>query len=171
MDHWKGLSTVFDCWNFCFTIITQWWAMVDFITQNGPIFHKIFKIFVVLNQKLCDVYGQKLVWVVSTTYRYYKHSKFCQNPRGDPKFLTWNDPYAVTPVKFLNRTRAGNTLLCWLCWLCWLLFHYFAIGCYKWGNHLSGIAHVFSIAMFWAAWQTEQPNNNTFNCKMSLKVL
>ena len=66
MDHWKGLSTVFNCWNFCFTIITQWWAMVDFITQNGPIFHKIFKIFVVINQKPCDVCGQKLVWVVST---------------------------------------------------------------------------------------------------------
>jgi len=40
--------------------------MVDFITQNGPIFHKIFKIFVVINQKLCDVCVQKLVWVVST---------------------------------------------------------------------------------------------------------
>jgi len=40
--------------------------MVDFITQNGPIFHKIFKIFVVLNQKLCDVCSQKLVLVVST---------------------------------------------------------------------------------------------------------
>jgi len=66
MDHWKGLSTVFNCWNFCFTIITQWWAMLDFITQNGLIFHKIFKIFVVINQKLCDVCGQKLVWVVST---------------------------------------------------------------------------------------------------------
>ena len=37
--------------------------MVDFITQNGPIFHKTFKTF---NQKLCDAYGQKLVWVVST---------------------------------------------------------------------------------------------------------
>ena len=40
--------------------------MVDFITQNGPIFHKIFKIFVVINQKLCNVCDQKLVWVVST---------------------------------------------------------------------------------------------------------
>ena len=40
--------------------------MVDFITQNELIFHKIFKIFVVINQKLCDVCGQKLVWVVST---------------------------------------------------------------------------------------------------------
>ena len=29
-------------------------------------------------------------------HRYYKHTKFHQNPRGDPKFLvdlTWNDPY------------------------------------------------------------------------------
>ena len=28
-------------------------------------------------------------------HRYYKHTKFRQNPRGDPKFLvdlTWNDP-------------------------------------------------------------------------------
>ena len=39
--------------------------MVDFVTQNGLIFHKIFKIFVVINQKLCDVYRQKLVWVMS----------------------------------------------------------------------------------------------------------
>ena len=30
-------------------------------------------------------------------HRYYKHTKFHQNPRGDPKFLvdlTWNDPMA-----------------------------------------------------------------------------
>ena len=30
-------------------------------------------------------------------HRYYKHNKFRQNPRGDPKFLvdlTRNDPYA-----------------------------------------------------------------------------
>ena len=29
-------------------------------------------------------------------HRYYKHTKFRQNPRGDPKFLvdlTWNDLY------------------------------------------------------------------------------
>jgi len=29
--------------------------------------------------------------------RNYEHTKFCQNTRGDPKFLvdlTWNDPYA-----------------------------------------------------------------------------
>jgi len=41
--------------------------MVDFVTQNGSIFHKlIFKIFGVINQKLCDICGQKLAWVVST---------------------------------------------------------------------------------------------------------
>jgi len=31
------------------------------------------------------------------THRYYKHTKFHQNLRGDPKFLfdlTWDDPYA-----------------------------------------------------------------------------
>ena len=30
------------------------------------------------------------------TYMYNKHTKFRQNPRGDPKLLvdlTWNDPY------------------------------------------------------------------------------
>jgi len=40
--------------------------MVDIVTQNGPIFYRIFNIFVVINQKLCDVCGLKLVWVVST---------------------------------------------------------------------------------------------------------
>ena len=31
-------------------------------------------------------------------HRYYKHTKFRQNPRGDPEFLvdlTWNDPYVM----------------------------------------------------------------------------
>ena len=40
--------------------------MVDFVTQNGLIFHKALKIFVVINQKLYYICGQKLVWVVST---------------------------------------------------------------------------------------------------------
>ena len=34
-------------------------------------------------------------------HRYYKHNKFRQNPRGDPKFLvdlTRNDPYFTTYV-------------------------------------------------------------------------
>ena len=33
-------------------------------------------------------------------HRYYKHTKFCQNPGGDPKFLvdlTWNDPPGTGP--------------------------------------------------------------------------
>ena len=42
-------------------------------------------------------------------HRYYKHTKFCQNPRGDPKFLvdlTWNDPIALIIEVYLcvNRT-------------------------------------------------------------------
>ena len=34
-------------------------------------------------------------------HRYYKHTKFRQNPGGDPKFLvdlTWNDP-CITDAK------------------------------------------------------------------------
>ena len=37
-------------------------------------------------------------------HRYYKHTKFRQNPRGDPKFLvdlTWNDPIARRVCEFL----------------------------------------------------------------------
>ena len=40
--------------------------MADFVAQNGWIFHEIFKIFVVINQKLCDLSSQKFIWVVST---------------------------------------------------------------------------------------------------------
>ena len=39
--------------------------MVNFMTKWVN-FHKIFKIFVVINQKIRDICGQKLVWVVST---------------------------------------------------------------------------------------------------------
>ena len=31
-------------------------------------------------------------------HRYYKHTTFRKNPRGDPKFLvelTWNDPHII----------------------------------------------------------------------------
>ena len=28
------------------------------------------------------------------THKYYKHTEFCQNLRGDPK-LTWNDPHVM----------------------------------------------------------------------------
>ena len=94
MDHCKGLSTVFNCWKFCFKLITQWWTMVDFVTQNGPIFYKIFKIFVVINQKLWDICCQKLVWVVSTigttnTSNFIKIREVTQN-----SLLVW---HGMTP--------------------------------------------------------------------------
>jgi len=40
-------------------------------------------------------------------HRYYKHTKFCQNPRGDPKFLvdlTRNDPDGDHPETPSNQT-------------------------------------------------------------------
>jgi len=39
------------------------------------------------------------------THRYYKHTKFRQNLRGDPKFLvdlTWNDP-----TEFIRETSVS----------------------------------------------------------------
>ena len=36
-------------------------------------------------------------------HRHYKHTKFRQNPRGDPKFLvdlTQNDPYSRISITF-----------------------------------------------------------------------
>ena len=68
--------------------------MADFVTQNGPIFHKIFKIFVV---KLCNVCGQKLVWVVSTigttsTPCFIKIQEVTQKFLVD---LTQNDPISM----------------------------------------------------------------------------
>ena len=39
-------------------------------------------------------------------HRYYEHTKFRQNPRGDPKFLvdlTWNDPNVKFPVSYFLR--------------------------------------------------------------------
>ena len=38
-------------------------------------------------------------------HRYYKHTKFHQNPRGDPEFLvdlTWNDPYVTHSICVIN---------------------------------------------------------------------
>ena len=37
-------------------------------------------------------------------HRYYKRTKFRQNPRGDPKFLvdlTWNDPQARITERYM----------------------------------------------------------------------
>jgi len=102
MDHWKGLSTVFNCWKFCFTIITQWWAIVDFVTLNGPIFHKIFKICDHKSEKLCDVCGQKLVWVVSTigttnTPSFVKIQEVTKNT-----LLIW---HGMTPMQLSKRSK------------------------------------------------------------------
>ena len=52
-------------------------------------------------------------------HRYYKHTKFRQNPRGDPKFLvdlTRNDPYStsvgytsLTGITHHNSTLVSKT--------------------------------------------------------------
>ena len=55
MDYLKNQSIVFNHLKFYFKILIQWSATVDFVTQDEPIFHEIFKIFVVINQKLCGV--------------------------------------------------------------------------------------------------------------------
>jgi len=73
----------------------QYKVTVSFINKDKANFHEIFKIFAVINQ----VYGAKIC-MGGKTYRYYKHTKFRQNPRGDPTFLV--DLYGVLFVsKFL----------------------------------------------------------------------
>ena len=54
-------------------------------------------------------------------HRYYKHAKFRQNPRGDPKFLvdlTWNDPYAIADLlkcpTICLHTASRSVTLFWL---------------------------------------------------------
>ena len=45
-------------------------------------------------------------------HRYYKHTKFHQNPRGDPKFLvdlTQNDPYVTATPFFPDTGCVQNT--------------------------------------------------------------
>jgi len=52
-------------------------------------------------QNICG-YKSETIWYMGLkicmgdkTHRYYKHTRFHQNPRGDSKFLvdlTWNDP-------------------------------------------------------------------------------
>ena len=39
------------------------------------------------------------------THRYYKHTKFCQNPRGDLVDLTWNDPYDIACMAGTNAEK------------------------------------------------------------------
>jgi len=42
-------------------------------------------------------------------HRYYKHTKFCQNPRGDHTIscvdFTWNDPYATLGTNNLSISQ------------------------------------------------------------------
>ena len=45
-------------------------------------------------------------------HRYYKHDKFRQNPRGDPKFLvdlTRNDPNMSMPTKYNDKIILPST--------------------------------------------------------------
>ena len=45
-------------------------------------------------------------------HRYYKHTKFRQNPRGDPKFLvdlTRNDPYGIKAQGCGRETNIAQT--------------------------------------------------------------
>jgi len=74
----------------------QYKVMVSFINEDGANFHEIFKIFVIIKSETMRYMGLKIC-MGDKTHRYYKHTKFHQNPRrGDPKFLvdlTWNDPY------------------------------------------------------------------------------
>ena len=67
----------------------QYKVMVSSINGDGANFHEIFcghksEIMRYMGLKICM--GDK-------THRYYKCTKFRQNPRGDPKFLIWNNPY------------------------------------------------------------------------------
>ena len=63
------------------------------INEDGVNFHKIFKIFVAINQKPCGIWGYKFVWMI----RYIGTKNIPSFVKiGDPKFLvdlTWNDPY------------------------------------------------------------------------------
>ena len=75
---------------------------VNFITRDGPNFHEIFKNICGHKSETMECMDLKIC-MSDKHHRYYKHSKFRQNPRGDPKFLvdlTWNDPYGSLHGKF-----------------------------------------------------------------------
>ena len=57
MDFPNDPLTVFNRLKTYFKILKQWWATVAFVTQDGAIFHKVFKIFVVIDQKQCSIWG------------------------------------------------------------------------------------------------------------------
>ena len=54
MDHLIDQPITFIHWNFCSKKLMQWWATVHFVLQVEALFHEIFKIFVVISQKLFD---------------------------------------------------------------------------------------------------------------------
>jgi len=89
MDFPNDLLTVFNHWKPCFKILKQWWATVIFVTEDRAIFHKISNIlwsqirnYVVMGLKIC---------MGDEHHRYYKHTKFCQNPRGNLTISCWFD--------------------------------------------------------------------------------
>ena len=94
----------------CLKIFTQFEVTIDFVSADGPIiFHEILKIFVVVNQWCMEL----KICTSDKCHRYYKHTKFCQNLRGDPKFLvdlTWNDPVAT--MKNTDNFRYEGKPLC-----------------------------------------------------------
>ena len=68
---------------------------VKIMFRDGPIFH----------ENICGHKSETMgcmelkIDMNEKHHRYYKNTKFQQNPRGDPKFLvdmTWNDPGATT---------------------------------------------------------------------------
>ena len=89
MDHWKGLSTVFNSWIFCLKIITRWWAMVHFVTDR-PIFHKIFKIICDHKSKTIKCMWSK-VGMGGEPHRYYKHTQVSSKSERWPKIPGWFD--------------------------------------------------------------------------------
>jgi len=52
--------------------------MVNFVTHVRPIFYEMFKVFVVTNQKLCEL----KIGMSDKHHRHSKHTKFRQNLRG-----------------------------------------------------------------------------------------
>jgi len=38
------------------------------------------------------------IYMGGNTHKYYKHNKFRQNPRGDPKFLAWAACVTITSI-------------------------------------------------------------------------
>ena len=111
MDHWKCLSAIFNCWNFCFKIITEWWTTYGrFCNWRQTNFYEIFKIFVVINQKLCSVYSQISVWVMST--------QVSSKSERWPKIPSWFDPELPVQdlwrVMFKEKKTWGSLHLLWI---------------------------------------------------------